>query len=776
MTGFGQLIHEIHRRSLWQVVGVYLTASWVALQVVETLTDSVGLPEWVPGAAIAIFVIGFPLVVATAFVQHGHADPDAGPGPEPSASVESHASAVEPGAAVAHGPVPVGTPSRTPHLLTWRNAAWSGVGAFTLLGLITASFLGMRSLGIGPAGSLVARGVLDAEEELVLADFQSFTDTTLARTVTEGLRRALAESSVLRFMDPSAIEVTLRRMERDPYGTAIDRPTAREIATREGLKGFVAGVVDKVGTGYLLSADLVIAESGDIVLSHHETASDDSELIPAIDQLARRFRKRAGESLRDVNASPRLSRATTSSLDALKLYVEGSWAENVEGDRARAMRLLQEAVAIDSTFAHAWRKLGALHYNLGEQTRHLEAAAAAVRHSSGLPEHERADLRAYYAYAIRDFETTIAEYRRAIELSPDSSGTWANLAIAYEQLRRFEEAEHVTDLNFEMVEARGGTVTNWISHQNRIREKYALGKRHEAVAALAEARAANRDSARWDFVALRLAQADGDFGRADSLAVALADPYWLANLAWMRGRLREAEDHYRRLMAGQAERGFGRWYLVNATELVRLRADGGDREGGLAILEEALAHFPIDSIDRADRPYFDVAAAFARGGRPDEARRWLRTWAEEVPPELRRDPKGAGAAWAEAELALSEGRAAEALTQFLEWDTKAQFMCPICLLDEIGLAYDRASVGDSAIAVYERYLETPWWSRLYDDARARGPILERLGQLHEERENLEKAALYTAQFIELWADADPILQPRVQAARERLEAIRARSG
>lgn len=45
-----QVVHEIHRRSLWQVVGIYLAGSWVALQVVGEMSVSVslGLPELQP--------------------------------------------------------------------------------------------------------------------------------------------------------------------------------------------------------------------------------------------------------------------------------------------------------------------------------------------------------------------------------------------------------------------------------------------------------------------------------------------------------------------------------------------------------------------------------------------------------------------------------------------------------------------------------------------------------------------------------------------------------
>ena len=66
-----KLIAEIHGRSLWQVLGIYLAGSWIALQVVETLKESASLPDWVPALALVMLIIGLPIVMATAFVQHG---------------------------------------------------------------------------------------------------------------------------------------------------------------------------------------------------------------------------------------------------------------------------------------------------------------------------------------------------------------------------------------------------------------------------------------------------------------------------------------------------------------------------------------------------------------------------------------------------------------------------------------------------------------------------------------------------------------------------------
>jgi hypothetical protein len=61
-----QIIAEIHRRSVWQVLGVYLVGSWFGYEVVLALTEGVGLPVWVPAFAIVLFIIGPPVVLANA--------------------------------------------------------------------------------------------------------------------------------------------------------------------------------------------------------------------------------------------------------------------------------------------------------------------------------------------------------------------------------------------------------------------------------------------------------------------------------------------------------------------------------------------------------------------------------------------------------------------------------------------------------------------------------------------------------------------------------------
>ena len=94
MSRLKQLIQEIHRRSLWQVLAIYAVASWVIYEVVQGLTEGLGLPEWFPALALVLLLVGLPIVLATAFVQEGISpsrrhDPTLLPGGEPGSELSS---------------------------------------------------------------------------------------------------------------------------------------------------------------------------------------------------------------------------------------------------------------------------------------------------------------------------------------------------------------------------------------------------------------------------------------------------------------------------------------------------------------------------------------------------------------------------------------------------------------------------------------------------------------------------------------------------------------
>src|SRR5204863_9798325 len=123
------------------------------------------------------------------------------------------------------------------------------------------------------------------------------------------------------------------------------------------FKAVVAGELQQVGPSVLVSAQLVTADSGKVLATARETARDSTGILDAVDRVSRQLRAKIGESLRSIRANAPLAEVTTGSLEALRKYSQAVRAEDI-ADFDRGIALLEEAVATDSGFAMAWRKLG----------------------------------------------------------------------------------------------------------------------------------------------------------------------------------------------------------------------------------------------------------------------------------------------------------------------------------------------------------------------------------------------------------------------------------
>ncbi|MGD2123207.1 MAG: tetratricopeptide repeat protein, partial [Gemmatimonadota bacterium] len=433
-----QLVREAHRRSLWQVLSVYLVASWVALQVVEIITESAGLPDWAQPFALMLLIIGLPVVLATAVVQEGvssarrEGQQDGAEIPEAVGEAASEAKAEsleEDSAGVRH------------RLFTWRNAIAGGVAAFALLGFLVAGYFAMWSAGIGPVGSLAAQGVFNEGDAVVLAQFENNSDDeSLGDMVTEALRVDLGGSSVLTLVEPSRVRDALQRMGR-ATDEVLDAELAREVAIRDGFKAVIHGTVGSAGSGYLFVASMQAAESGQVLATFRESAKGPDEVIDAIDKLSQDIRQKAGESLRAIKSEEPLERVSTSSLEALRKYAEADrLAEKAEYPRAIAV--LREAIDEDPSFAMAYRRLAVLLQNSGGSlAEQVEATAKAYELRDRLTERERYLATAYYHNLVTlDLDAEIQAYETVLERYPDDRTSLNNIALALTAKTRLPEA------------------------------------------------------------------------------------------------------------------------------------------------------------------------------------------------------------------------------------------------------------------------------------------------------------------------------------------------
>jgi tetratricopeptide (TPR) repeat protein len=640
--------------------------------------------------------------------------------------------------------------------------------------------MSMRVMGIGPVGTLWAAGVLDAREPIVLADFGTRTvESTLVFTVTDAFRVDLSQSPTLKVAERSYLNDVLRRMGRDP-GAPLDFEMAREVAVREGLKAVIAGEINAVGSGFVLSTRLVAAETGEELVADREAADDPDAIIPAIDRLSRRLRERIGESLKTVRQTPRLARVRTGSLEALKRFTEGNRANN-RGDFQRCVTLQTDAIALDSLFGYAYQLRGACYGNMGghraQQVADYRKAFELRDRMTDFGRAQTTDL--YYQRVTRETQRGIEALEAYLDLHPDAYDLLNNLSLGYSLLGQYDRAEEVIRGRFDS----GLRPTN-LHWSNLTSFQLNQGKFEEAEETLRRWEDAVPDS--WQRLRRRfeLAFLRGDYEAAEANVRQWREEQRgsshrsntsrrLGALALMKGRFAQAESHSRDDMEASEAWGSVSSYHLGARALAYghlwVRRDTARAQ---ETIDAALARYPLECIELLDRPYADFAFAWAVTDRPARAKALLQELRDSIPEDMwgrfeqeARDARG----W----IAVAEGRLEDASLEFQlldgpqQWDVRRAFA--------LGLVYDRMEEPDSAIASDERFLVTPYNNRWVWDPRWLPLVLERLGQLYEDRGDPAKAAEYYGRFVELWAEADPELQPRVEAARRALERLQAQA-
>ncbi len=552
-------------RSLWQILAFYAAASWVVLQVVDVVKDNLGLPDWVFPFAMLLLFIGLPIIVATAVVQGRHAAPGPDSGADDTTSEEeAGAPATEPELS-------------TRRLLTWRNALVGGGLAFVLLAVVTTGFMFMRNQGIGPVGSLVAKGMLEEQAAIVVADFVA-DDPSLARAVTQAFRVDLSQSELIKVVEPATLDEALARMEL-PEDQAITHQIAHELAVREGYPAVIEGEVSKIGDGFVLTARLADARSEETLASLRETAADANGVIPAIDRLSGKMRERIGDSYTDMRADEPLADVTTGSLEALEKYSQALELFRTGRDRQRGVELLEEAVAIDTAFAMAWRKIGV--ETVGDQARIVEAMEKAYLFRDRLTERESLLAEAsYYTTVTGEPQRAIRVYERMVDLDPADAWALNNLGAAYTDLSEWAEAEHWF--------ARSVAIDSSVkSIVNVATAQINQGKLDEVEATLDIADRLAPGSDRTVAARYQLEMNRENWTEAGNLAVQLRDEntdpaftefgsYALGHVAAIQGKLGEAEGHWRDAVRESSEAGdaFPAWPLMQVFDLdIHVRRD-----------------------------------------------------------------------------------------------------------------------------------------------------------------------------------------------------------
>ena len=165
-------IRDLRHKSVWQVLGTYLIASWGVLTVVGTMTSVLDLPDWFPTVATGFLLLGFPFVLATAFIQARDLNERA-QGLPAAASDETK-------------------------LSLWKKTALGAIGALALWGVIAGGWMvtGQNRLMVG-SGSSVLSAVAQVENAMNLGDWLEAYELSMSlpSQVPDSVRDFLVEST-----------------------------------------------------------------------------------------------------------------------------------------------------------------------------------------------------------------------------------------------------------------------------------------------------------------------------------------------------------------------------------------------------------------------------------------------------------------------------------------------------------------------------------------------------------------------------------------------------
>ncbi|HUQ83554.1 MAG TPA: tetratricopeptide repeat protein, partial [Gemmatimonadaceae bacterium] len=560
--------------------------------------------------------------------------------------------------------------------------------------------------------------------------------------------------------------------------TKVDFAVAREIATREGIKAVVDGTVTELGGSYVLSARLVSSLTGEEMATFRETASEAKDIIPAIDKLSRKLRSKVGESLRTIQNARTLDKVSTPSLGALQKYVGGVRAIELEGDFPKGAALLEEAIALDSGFAMAYRKLATELRNRDmSRARSIAAIQKAYEHRDRLSDAERyLTIAAYYNWGpTPDRAKIISAYESLLDLQPDNVTALNNLAIQYRHRRDYAKAEELAKRAIAVQSTAG------VFYNNAAWSQLDQGKVGEAQQT---ADLAARNLPRNSGSAVLRAITATARGREDSAIVILDslrqarssdldaqnEMNWrLSVIATKQGKVADALRLSRQSNAAGLQMGTPNAALMSLLDDVEVSAwFRGDKLRAEHALEQALVAQPLDSLPPLDRPYERLVWVSSLVGRPDRAKAMLagfdksRAEAHTLEDdEARHRMLG--------HIAIAEKRFDDAVREYRAADAGS---CAACALPNIARAYDLAGNADSAVVVFERYVQAPPSAlRNEIDAIALAGAHKRLGELYEVKGERQKAASHYAKFIDLWKNADPELQPHVREAKEKLARL-----
>ena len=399
---------ELRRRNVFRAGTLYAAAAWLVVQVATQVLPVFGAPNWMLRVIVLAAVIGFPFVLA--FAWYYELTPDG-------LKRESEVPRAE---SIRH---------RTGKKL---DRAIIAVLSVIVVLLLVNTFVFHRSAAGIPDKSVA---VLPLLNESGSADDQYFSDGLSEELISELTRigglKVIGRNSSFRFRQSNA--------------------TLKAIGAQLGVSTLLEGSVRKQGGRVRIVTNLVnVADGRELWAQTYDRDIKDifdvqSEIARSVaDALKTRWFGASGETG---------DKPPSGNLDAYGAFLQGGFffARGGENDERRAIDYYEQATKLDPNYALAYVRLArtltsyAAQYLGGREAAqaYARAQAAASRALALAPDLAESHIAFGALLNTADFDQTgaVREFRRALQLAPDSADAKAALALQLATLGQLKDAE-----------------------------------------------------------------------------------------------------------------------------------------------------------------------------------------------------------------------------------------------------------------------------------------------------------------------------------------------
>ncbi len=399
---------ELKRRNVVKVVVAYAIVGWLLIEVASTVFPIVQLPDWTVTFLTMLILFGFPIALILSWAYEI----------TPEGMKRSHE--VEATESISH--------------VTGRKLDFAIIGALVLaLGFVVYNYV----LDQPPGASA---GSVDRRSIAVLP----FSNESAAEENAEFFANGIHDNLLTQLARISALKVISRTSVIEYRDTT---KNMRQIGRELGVATILEGGVQRAGNSLQINVQLIDVETDEHLWAEVYDRELTAENIFAIQREMATSIAEALQATLSPQEVDQLSRVPTQNTRAWDFFLSGADYERRREYRL-ALQQYERAVAEDSEFALAWTAVSRRHsydYFWGidrteaRLAQALEAVERAFEQSPDLPQAHLA-MGDYYWQGFRDFDSSLEEYTIAELGMPGDADLYGALANLYRRVGEWDES------------------------------------------------------------------------------------------------------------------------------------------------------------------------------------------------------------------------------------------------------------------------------------------------------------------------------------------------